>query len=157
MKSLIHQTKGIMKLPRKWHVKSTVTHDLQSAVFAWDYARARAKQFGLRWKVSVYLGHTSIEARWYGHAYGSRGNGSIHCWVNGNLPIIEHADRRFKNQPAFVLWGAEETIAFLIAHELGHVIGYGGGRAGEMACNKFGFEVVQAWRARQYADPACLI
>lgn len=146
-----------MKLPRLWNVHSSVTHDMTSAVFAWGFAKAKARSLGLKWRVSVRLGSTAINGRWYGHAYGKRGRGRIRCWVNHNLPIDEHIDHRYKNQPPYLLWGASETICFLLAHEFGHVIGYGGDKAGEMACNKFGFSAVQAWRARQYNDPACLI
>jgi len=147
-----------VKLPRNWKVQPAVKHDLTPAVFAWEFVKARAKHFGLPWKVSVSLGNTEISGRWYGHAYGRGGRGKIKCWINHKLPISERQDPRYKkDQPWHLLWGNAETICYLFAHEFGHVLGYGGDKAGEMSCNNLGWEAVQAWRGRQYDHPACLI
>lgn len=146
--------------PRGWKVQPGFKHNLEPAVFAFDYARRRAKSLGLKWRVRVKVGVCKYPGWWRGHAGGRRGIGQIWIAMNHKLngPCI-HVDRRYsaKNQPGHYLWGIPDTMCYLMAHECGHVIGYGGDKYGEMACNKFGEECVQAWRDRQYQHPTCLI
>ena len=59
--------------------------------------------------------------------------------------------------PTFDMAGGIESIIYLAAHEFGHLLGWPGDKAGETACCKFGYAAAEAWRERQYDDPACLI
>jgi len=143
-----------------WYVSPAVKHNLASAQFAYGFVRAFAKRLGLRWRVRVFIQSCKRSGCWYGHAYGRRGRGRIVCRVNHSLPVMEHREWRYRDkeaQPSHILWGAPETICFLLAHELGHIVGYGGDKAGEMACNRLAREAVDAWREVQYEHPACLI
>lgn len=148
-----------MNLPRGWKIEKSVHHSPEPALFAWEFAKKRARSLGLKWKCRVRWGYTSYPGRWYGHACGKRGCGHVRLWINSQIPHQQMFDRRFKRlgQFEFMLQGTTETIVFLFAHEFGHIIGYGGDRAGEFACNNFGYDCVLAWRARECEHPACNI
>lgn len=143
--------------PRGWKVQPGFKHDLSPAVFAFDYAKSRAKKLGLRWRVRVKVGVCKYRGWWRGHASGRRGLGEIWIAMNHQIDPMEHVDNRFSNQPRHYLWGVPDTMCYLMAHECGHIIGYDGDKAGEMACNNFGLECVKAWRDREHQSPACLI
>lgn len=144
---------------RGWKVQPRFKHDLSPAKFAFDFAKARAKRFGLKWKVRVLVGVCRYQGWWRGHAYGKRGRGSIWIAMNHKIDPMIHVDRRYakRGQEGHYLWGVPDTMCYLMAHECGHVIGYGGDRDGEIACNRFANECVEAWRDQQHQSPACLI
>ncbi len=143
-----------------WRISPNVHHSMDAAHFAYAMARQFARRMGLPWRVRVRVMHTSRPGSWSGLAYGSKGKGRVLLRLNCNLGFSENREWRYKDalaQPAYPLYGAEEVLCFIAGHEFGHVIGYDGGKAGEEACNRFGYECVQAWRDRQHDAPACLI
>lgn len=147
----------MQRTKRGWRISRAVKHNLAPAYFAYEFAKAKAKSFGLPWRCKVKIESTARPGIWYGHAYGKKGIGRIFCRFNHAIQPSDHQDWRFKNQPRYSMWGTEEVICFLFAHEFGHVIGWDGDKAGEMACNQFGYDCVIAYRARQYQSPAALI
>lgn len=146
-----------MKKPRGWKVQRGFRHDLEPAWFAYQYSKTFAKGLGLRFKARVRVGVCKYTGWWRGHAWGKRGRGHIWIAMNHKIDPHESIDKRFANQPGYWLFGIQDTMCFLMAHECGHVIGYGGDKAGEMACNSLGYRAVQAWRERECEHPACMI
>lgn len=142
----------------KWNISKNVKHNLAPAEFAYEYAKSFAKKMGLPWKVRVKVTNMTSDGRGYcGRACGDKGNGRILVRLADKLPNHVHRYNAFADMPSRYLSGQSESIVYIFAHEFGHIIGYGSGKAAEIACCKFGYAAVDAWRERQYNDPACLI
>lgn len=151
-----------MNIPRRnWRVSPSFKHSLLPAYFAYEVAKQHAKHNGLQWKVKVTIRHSARTGNWYGHAYGgnrrTRGRGQVVLCMNGTIAPQVHHDHRYKDQPGYYLYGAQEVLCFLAGHEFSHILGYDGTKVGEMAANKFGFECVLKFREREYQTPECLI
>lgn len=147
-------------------VSKVVAHDVQGPFqFAEGFAKAKLHSLGYnRWDTKVKVSRrTYASAGWRGYDGRARrtskvrGLGRVFIFLADNLPPHEHVYPRFKDMPIFTLWNKTESLIYIAAHEFGHIVGWPGGKDGEIACCKFGYAAVQAWRDRQYEHPACLI
>lgn len=135
-----------------------VKHDLSPIKFAYGFIQTKAKRWGKSPLngVTVHVTNTNCGGRNYcGRAFRTRDEVLIR--VGQQLPAHLHVYPLFKGMPQFWLWGGAESIVYIAAHELGHLIRSGHGRVEEIACCKLGYEAVEAWRNRQYEHPDCLI
>jgi hypothetical protein len=141
----------------KLTVSRNVHHSLEGVKFAYRFVQANARQHGKKLS-KVRFDITSMTCGGQGYC------GRAYPWRNRvllrfapQLPRHVHQYPYYQDMPAFELEGGIESIIYLTAHELGHLIGFPGGKHGEkLACN-LGYKAVEAWRDRQYADPAILI
>jgi len=124
--------------------------------FAFDQMQARARQLGLNPYVRVTIHKTTL-SDWYGCAH--LGGGRVRLRFNRSLMRgrSNHRYPRFKDMPEFVTYGFDEFVIFAAGHEFGHSLGWGGGRDGEISCERFAARCVEAWRESQHESPACLI
>ena len=146
-------------MPKRLKIKKSpnVKHDLRGVKFAYQFARARAQSWGKKLD-GCEARITSTNCGYWGFCgrawkYQRR----VLLRLGKHLPPHLHVYPRFKEMPTFWLWGGDESIVYLAAHEFGHLIGWGHGKHAEIAACKFGYEAVEAWRSEQYDHPACLI
>lgn len=143
-------------------VSNTVKHNPREPFqFAADFAARRLRELGYPWlNVTVNCKWTRLKGRGYsGNALMTRrrGHGRITIRLGDELPPHEHRYARFKDMPSFTIWNKIESMVYIAAHEFGHIMGWPGGKDGEISCCKFGYAAVQAYRERQYESPACII
>lgn len=145
-----------MKLKISKNVSRNVESEIQ---FAFEFAARRAKRLGKnisKTTIEVTRGASGACFRGYwGRAFQRQGR--ILMRFADKLPPHRHEYARFQNMPTFEMAGGSESVVYLAAHELGHILGWGGDKIGEIACCKFGYEAVMEWRDQQYNSPACLI
>jgi hypothetical protein len=153
----------------KLQISKNVVHSCEPSIkFAYQFTQAACRRMGKKpiskTTVQVRAGR-SYPASWtergqsprgyWGRAYKGRNLVILHLCPS--LPPHVHEYARYKNMPNFVINGGSESIVYLAAHEFGHILGWPGDKAGEIACCKFGYEAVMAWRERQYSCPTALI
>lgn len=141
----------------KLKVSRNVKHSMEPVRFAYGFAQARARSWGKKLN-GVGVRVTSMTQ--YDRGYSGRAFLRSERILVRLAPVLaphEHRYPKFQDMPTFRMWGQHESIVYIAAHEFGHIIGYGSGKAAEIACCKFGYEAVQAWRDRQYEHPACII
>lgn len=141
---------------RGWKISKNVKHDMAPAWFAYEFAKAQAKAWGLPWKCSAIV--TSL-AQW-DRGYGGRAwpwRKKILVRLAPKLNPHVHIYPKFADMPAKYLAGGAESIVYIFAHEFRHILGGGSGKAAEIAACNFGYAAVEAWREQQYNCPTCLI
>lgn len=105
--------------------------------------------------ITLWVRHTRVRGLYAGCA--TYGGGIVILRFNSVLPPVWHyyaGNRARQLEVGFPLWGGEETALYTVAHELCHAL-YG--LRNEVTCDQFAYQVVQAWRDRQFENPACLI
>jgi len=145
----------------KLKISNNIGRNIRPAVeFAFKFAQAKARSLG-KSIASVKVEATSCNADgfsfrgYWGRAW--RRDMRVLLRIADVLPPHQHRYAKFQDMPTFEIGGGDESIVYLAAHEFGHLIGWSGDKAGEIACCKFGYAAVEAWRDRQYEHPACLI
>lgn len=141
-------------------ISKAVSHDVRVPVrFAFNFAAKRAKQLGKKFNPHVNVTSCNADGRcfrgYWGRAFTHRNE--VLLRFGSRLPAHEHRYARYQDMPTFELAGGCESIVYLAAHEFGHILGWPGDKCGEIACCKFGYAAVVAWREQQYEHPACLI
>jgi hypothetical protein len=124
--------------------------------FALDFANQFARKWG---KKPLRPTFKVQRSRWSrsGRAPINSRYGKVLLRMNPKLSNGVEQYPKFKEMPTMYLTGYEERMIHLAAHELRHLLGADGTRDGEVACERFGFAAVVAWREREYESPACLI
>lgn len=141
---------------KNWNVSRNVKHDLAPARFAFEFAKAQAKEWGISWRCGIKVTSLTSDGRGYsGRAFTL--SKRILVRLAPTLPPHVHRYQRFRDMPEMHLLGGPESIVYIFAHEFRHILGGGSGKDAEKACCRFGYAAVEAWREQQYNDPACLI